>query len=123
MRPEWKNPDFQKSVGENLREGNYTLVIAVDEMNDNLMTTIDFINTCKLQNISINVLLDLTIALLEILKSASPSIWRFQTKGCSFITAAIFGLKLIFLFRPSRKSLSKWVRINKETIRFYQRKQ
>ena len=54
--PEWKNPDFQKSVGENLREGNYTLVIAVDEMNDNLMTTIDFINTCKLQNISINVL-------------------------------------------------------------------
>jgi hypothetical protein len=54
--PEWKKTGFPETVGKNLREGNYTLVIAVDKMDDNLRTTIDFINTCKLQNISINVL-------------------------------------------------------------------
>lgn len=54
--PEWQNPDFQKTVDENLREGNYSLVIAVDEMDDNLRTTIDFINTCGLQKITINAL-------------------------------------------------------------------
>ena len=54
--PSWEKTAFQKNVGENLREGKYTLVIVVDKIGDNLRTIIDFINTCGLQKISISAL-------------------------------------------------------------------
>jgi len=54
--PEWDKLTFQKTVDQNLKEGKYTLVIVVDKMDDNLRTTIDFINTCGLQKISISAL-------------------------------------------------------------------
>jgi hypothetical protein len=44
--PEWDEEGFRSSVEEYLRRGAFILVIAVDEMNEELSRTIRYLNTC-----------------------------------------------------------------------------
>jgi hypothetical protein len=44
--PDWDEEEFRKAVEENLARGAFILVIAVDEMNDELSRTIRFLNNC-----------------------------------------------------------------------------
>lgn len=44
--PEWDEEGFRTTVEDRLQRGAFILVIAVDEMNDELSRTIRFINTC-----------------------------------------------------------------------------
>lgn len=54
--PEWKDSGFQEAVERNLVEGRFTLIIVVDAMEETLRTTIEFLNACGLQNISLHAL-------------------------------------------------------------------
>lgn len=44
--PEWDEESFRQTIQQNLSDGSFILVIAVDEMNDELSRTIRFINNC-----------------------------------------------------------------------------
>jgi hypothetical protein len=44
--PEWDEELFRSNIGENLKEGNFILVIVVDEINDDLTKIIRFLNAC-----------------------------------------------------------------------------
>lgn len=44
--PSWNEEDFRASIQNNLVNGTFILVIAVDEMNDELSQTIRFVNSC-----------------------------------------------------------------------------
>jgi hypothetical protein len=44
--PDWDEEEFRKGIEENLARGAFILVIAVDEMNDELSRTIRFLNNC-----------------------------------------------------------------------------
>jgi hypothetical protein len=44
--PDWDEEGFRSTVGETLKNGAFILVIAVDEMNEELGRTIRFLNTC-----------------------------------------------------------------------------
>lgn len=44
--PSWNEEDFRASIQDNLTNGTFSLVIAVDEMNDELSRTIKFVNSC-----------------------------------------------------------------------------
>jgi hypothetical protein len=42
---EWSPEDFQRKITDNLKEGRFALFIVVDEINDELRRTIDFLNS------------------------------------------------------------------------------
>lgn len=44
--PEWDEEAFRMAIEENLSNGSFVLVIAVDEMNEELNRTMRFLNTC-----------------------------------------------------------------------------
>lgn len=44
--PEWDEETFRVNIEEHLREGNFILVIVVDEINENLTQIIRFLNAC-----------------------------------------------------------------------------
>lgn len=44
--PEWNEEEFRTNIQRNLTNGSFILVIAVDDMNDELARTIRFLNTC-----------------------------------------------------------------------------
>ena len=44
--PEWNEEEFRGSVQSTLEKGSFILIIAVDEMNEELTRTIRFLNTC-----------------------------------------------------------------------------
>lgn len=44
--PEWEEEAFRTAIEENLTNGSFVLVIAVDEMNEELNRTMRFLNTC-----------------------------------------------------------------------------
>ena len=44
--PEWDEEAFRSAVGTNLSRGSFVLVIAVDEMNEELNRTMRYLNTC-----------------------------------------------------------------------------
>jgi hypothetical protein len=44
--PEWDEEEFRTTIEENLANGSFVLVIAVDEINEELSRTIRFLNTC-----------------------------------------------------------------------------
>ncbi len=53
---EWDVEYFKAGVEKNLKEGAFSLIIAVDEINEELRRTIQFLNTCGSSIFSINAL-------------------------------------------------------------------
>jgi len=50
--PEWDEEHFRSNIEENLKTGNFILVIVVDEINDALTRIIRFLNACGSPNFS-----------------------------------------------------------------------
>lgn len=53
---EWDVEYFKEGVEKNLKEGAFSLIIAVDEINEELRRTIQYLNTCGPSMFSINAL-------------------------------------------------------------------
>ncbi len=50
--PEWDEEQFRVNIEDNLKQGNFILVIVVDEINDTLTRIIHFLNACGSPNFS-----------------------------------------------------------------------
>jgi hypothetical protein len=90
--PEWDEEEFRSSVEENLRRGAFILIIAVDEMNDELSRTIRYLNTCGNPEFAFTAL----------------EMRRFQKADTEILVPHIFGAGMSEGGKKPRSSRKQW---------------
>lgn len=81
---EWSEEDFRSNVARALERGDFTLFIAVDEMNDSLKRILEFLNSRDMSNLEIYAL----------------SLPYFEQDGKEFLVPKIFGYSSIVKEKP-----------------------
>ncbi len=122
---EWDVEYFKAGVEKNLKEGAFSLIIAVDEINEELRRTIQYLNTCGPSMFSINALemsyfkekgLEILIPHIYGVAQAQPTGGRKQWTERKFFsvvednleTEVISVIKDIYKFSDSKTDRVKW---------------
>ncbi len=87
--PNWDEQPFRERVEEILAEGSFMLIIAVDQVNEELAKTVDFLNGCGSPSFSFHAL----------------EMPRFRAKGTDVLVPHLYGTPIAESSRPTRK---KW---------------
>jgi hypothetical protein len=92
--PEWDEEAFRNAIEENLSKGSFILVIAVDEMNDELKRTMLFLNTCGNPEFAFTVL----------------EMKRFQKNPTEILVPQLHGDVVKSHLRSGRKGRRQWTK-------------
>lgn len=90
--PEWDEEIFRTTIEENLSTGSFVLVIAVDEMNDELNRTMRFLNTCGNPEFTFTVL----------------EMRRFNQDNTEILIPQLHGVVSETRIRRDRKKRKRW---------------